>query len=173
MARATCGLTAPRFSRVSTGTCSSSVLDWFEYVTKPRSTTSDEPAISVRHAATRPPVHDSAVTMRRPAFRYVSRSSAAAAMSAGSNGISARHRYRGDGLRRNALAPSGEPKALRGRGFDAHAAFVEPEDAGDPRYHRCAMWRNLGTLADQCDVDVGNAATLGGDEAGRVGEKLR
>ena len=69
MDRATWALTAPYWDSKALGTPSISVFASLEYVTKPRSTTSEEPAISVRRAATMPPVQDSAVTMRKAARR--------------------------------------------------------------------------------------------------------
>ena len=67
MASATSALTAPTRAINSAGTLSSSVFASLEYVTKPRSTTLDEPGISVSAPAIRPPVQDSAVASFHPA----------------------------------------------------------------------------------------------------------
>ena len=69
IAAATSPLTAPWAAISAAGTPSISVLASFEYVTKPRSTTSDEPAISVSAAAIIPPVQDSAVASLNPRAR--------------------------------------------------------------------------------------------------------
>src|SRR5579863_2411173 len=65
-------LTAPYSASVPSGTPSSSIFDLFEYVTSPRSSTSDAPAIAVSVAATRPPVQLSAVATRQPRARQES-----------------------------------------------------------------------------------------------------
>src|SRR3981081_3229980 len=56
-------LTAPKVASVVALPPSIARLASLEYVTKPRSMTSDEPGISVSAPATRPPVQDSAVAM--------------------------------------------------------------------------------------------------------------
>src|SRR5580693_1597800 len=52
---------------------------------KPRSTTSDEPAIAVSAAATRPPVQDSAVARCQPRLRQSASTASASAKVSGSN----------------------------------------------------------------------------------------
>src|SRR5215469_9832055 len=70
IASATSALTAQAAARVASGTPTMSILALLEYVTKARSTTSDEPAIAVSAAATRPPVQLSAVAIRQPLARH-------------------------------------------------------------------------------------------------------
>src|SRR5205823_12315206 len=67
-------LTAPKVVSVVALTPSIARLASLEYVTKPRSMTSEEPGISVRAPATRPPVQDSAVAIVSLRIRHRSSS---------------------------------------------------------------------------------------------------
>ena len=69
ISRTVCSLTAPKLSSVTPATFRSRIFAAFEYVTKPHSNHCELPGTSVRALATQPPVHDSAVAMRRPAAR--------------------------------------------------------------------------------------------------------
>src|SRR5690242_11695496 len=66
-------LTAPYFLSISRDTPSISCFASLVYVTNPRSTTSDEPAIAVSAAQTRPPVQLSAAATMMPLVRHFSR----------------------------------------------------------------------------------------------------
>src|ERR1700687_1200170 len=78
-------LTAPCAAIVSLGTASISIFASFEYVMKPRSTTSEESAVAVKAAATSPPVQDSAVARCQPRVRQAVRTDSANASVSGSN----------------------------------------------------------------------------------------
>src|SRR3954453_8982051 len=74
MAVAVSLLTAPKVASVVALTPSIARFASSEYVTKPRSITSEEPGISVSAPATRPPVQDSAVATVSLRLRQRSRS---------------------------------------------------------------------------------------------------
>src|SRR5579864_7648065 len=78
-------LIAPCAARVASGTPRSSIFAAFEYVTKPRSTTSDAPAIAVNAATTSPPVQLSAVAICQPRRRQASSTAVASSMVSRSN----------------------------------------------------------------------------------------
>src|SRR5690242_3775047 len=105
-------------------------------MTKPRSTTADDPAMSVSAPATRPPVQDSAVaTMSFFDLQSSSRAIAAASVS------------------RSAMAQiplPGPGQAYRGgrHGNDAFPAAGEAELFAGRRLHRDALDRHLGDLGD-------------------------
>src|SRR5690349_7997680 len=98
----------------------------FEYVTKPRSSTKDDPGISLSAAATRPPVHDSAVAS--VSFFVLQSSSRAAAASRNLSSATASAPWQTDGcggVGRDAFATAGEAKLLAGGRLHANAFYAD------------------------------------------------
>src|SRR6185369_10742270 len=101
-----------------------------------RSTTADEPAMSVSAPATSPPVQDSAVaTISFLALHRSSRAIAAACVSRSAITPSPSPRPgQADGRgrhRHDALLAAGEAKLLAGRGLHRHAVHCNVGDLGD------------------------------------------
>src|SRR5690349_16576975 len=155
MASATSALTAPTRAISSAGTLSSSVFASLEYVTKPRSTTLDEPGISVSAPAIRPPVQDSAVASLYPAASKRARTSRACSRTSSGNmrrflplapkrkSLLGRQADRGDSLRRDAFAASGEAQPLRRRRLHADPAGRHVQQFSHPGHHRLPVRSNL------------------------------
>src|SRR3954451_19225993 len=103
----------------------------------PLSITSDDPGISVRAPATRPPVQDSAVAMvsrrlrqRSSSERAKARASLPVLMSLAPAFTGPRQAHCGARGRRDAFLAAGEAEPLAGGRLDGHARDV---DAGDFR----------------------------------------
>src|SRR5262249_56392614 len=117
-------------------------------VPTPRSNTSEEPAISVRVAATSPPVQDSAAAIlslfarhrssRVRACSISSRSAIGAAPRANSS-LAPRQADGGGGKRRHAFAAAGKSHFLAGRRLHRDAPRRDPGELGNARAHCVAM----------------------------------
>ena len=128
-------------------------------MTKPRSTTAEEPAISVSAPATSPPVQDSAVaTMSFLALHRSSRAVAAAC------GLRVCHLpgpgqpHRGGRHRGDAFLAAGEAELLAGRGLHRDALDRHLGDLGDPLSHRVAVRPDARRLADDGDIEMRDPA---------------
>src|SRR5207237_10251292 len=76
-----------------------------------------------------------------------------------------RQNHRCGSQRGDAFAPAGEAEALGGGGLDGDAGLVEPQDLGDAPSHGVAMGCDLGSLAENGDVDIADAAAVRAHEA--------
>src|SRR5665213_4391484 len=167
-------LTAPKVASVVALTPSIARLASLEYVTKPRSITSEEPGMSVSAPATRPPVQDSAVAIVSLRIRHRSSSERERAraslplMSVAPTFVVPGQANGGARGCRDAFLASSETKPFAGGGLDGDAGDVEPGDFGDPRPHGVAQRSDLRSLADHGDFEVGDAAAARGDAVDRV-----
>src|SRR4051812_4723002 len=135
---------------------------------KPRSTTSEEPGISVSVAATRPPVQDSAVAMvsffarqRSSSARACARSSSSAISVAPNNLGRSVDPWQANGRvreGRDALAAPGEAQFLAGRRLDRYAGFRNARDLGNARPHGVAMRTDARCLAHDRGIEMSDAA---------------
>src|SRR3981081_920616 len=161
-------LTAPKVASVVALPPSIARLASLEYVTKPRSITSDEPGISVSAPATRPPVQDSAVAMVSLRIRQRSSSERDRAraslplMSVAPTFIVPGKANGGARGRGDAFLAPGEAEPLTGRRLHRNARNVQSGDLGDPRTHGVAQRSDLRALADQRYLEVGNAPAARG-----------
>src|ERR1700731_4484868 len=161
-------LTAPKLSSVVGLTPSIARLASLEYVTKPRSMTSEEPGISVSAPATRPPVQDSAVAIVSLRIRHRSSSERERARASLPLMLVAPTfivpGQADGGARRggDAFFAAGESKPLAGGGFHGNARNVHPGDLGNPCTHGVAQRSDFGPLADQGHFEIGDAAAARG-----------
>src|SRR6202035_3924492 len=162
-------LTAPKLSSVVALTPSIARLASLEYVTKPRSMTSEEPGISVSAPATRPPVQDSAVAMVSLRMRH--RSSSERERARASLPLISIDPRQADsrtcGGSDTSLA-AGEAEPFAGGRLHGDAGDIEPGDLGDARAHGVAQRSDLGAFADQRDFQICNAPAARGDAVDRV-----
>src|SRR6202035_4022486 len=141
---------------------------------KPRSMTSEEPGISVSAPATRPPVQDSAVATVSLRIRQRSSSERERAraslplMSVAPTFVVPRKADGGARGGGDAFLAAGEAEPFAGGRLDGDARDVDPGDLGDARAHGVAQWPDLGALADQRDLEIGNAAAARGHPIDRV-----
>src|SRR5947208_7735045 len=130
--------------------------------------------MSVSAPATRPPVQDSAVAIVSLRIRHRSSSERERARASlplmlfaptftvpGKADGSARSR-------RNAFLAAGKAEPFAGGRFDGDTRDIEPGDLGDAGAHGIAQRANLGTLANQRDLEVGDAAAARGDALDRI-----
>src|SRR5258705_8041331 len=135
--------------------------------------TSEEPGISVRAPATRPPVQDSAVAIVSLRIRHRSSSERERARASlplmlfAPTLIVPRQTDGGARGRGDAFLAAGKAEPFAGRRLDGDARYVEPGDLGDARAHGVAQRTDFGALADQRDLEIGNAAAAGGDAIDR------
>src|SRR6476469_5775913 len=116
--------------------------------------TSEEPGISVRAPATRPPVQDSAVAIVSLRIRHRSSSERERARASLPLMLLAPGKTDGGARgRRDAFLAAGEAEPLAGRRLDGDARNVEPGDLGDARTHGVAQRSDLGAFADQRDFE--------------------
>ena len=80
--------------------------------------------------------------------------------------------HRRHGLRRQPFAPPRKAQAFRRRRLDADARDIEVENLGDLRAHRIAVRPNLRPLADDCDIAMGDRASLATHQTRRVIEEF-
>src|ERR1700710_711816 len=131
--------------------------------------TSEEPGMSVRAAATMPPVQDSAVAMVSLRIRHKSSSERDRAraslplMSVAPGEADGGARGGGD-----AFLAAGEAEPLAGGRLHGDARDVEAGDLGDPRAHGVAQRSDLGPLADHGHFEVGDASAARGDAIDRI-----
>src|SRR3954469_20838585 len=134
-------LTAPKLSSVVALTPSTARLASLEYVTKPRSITSEAPGISVSAPATSPPVQDSAVAMVSLRLRHRSSSERERAraslplMSVAPVFIVPGQTDGGAGDRGDAFLASRKTEALAGGGFHRDARQIQSGDLGNAGAH--------------------------------------
>src|SRR4051812_9674215 len=131
--------------------------------------TSEEPGMSVSAPATRPPVQDSAVAIVSLRIRQRSSSERERARASlplmlfapgKTNG-----RARGCG---DAFLAAGEAEPFAGGRLHRDARDVEPGDLGDARAHGVAQRSDLRPLADQRNLEIGDAAAAAGDAIDRI-----
>src|ERR1035437_4091064 len=131
-------------------------------VTKPRSSTSEEPAISVSAAVTRPPVQDSAVATLSPRARHTSSTAVAAARSSSlilrSSWLAPGQADGGGGVGRDAFAAAGEAELFAGGCLHRHARDRNSGERGDFGAHGVAVRADARSLANQGEVKMGDAA---------------
>src|SRR3546814_4979399 len=157
--------TEPTVSRHSRLTFSNSFFDSLEYVTKPVSNTSEQPAISVSAAATSPPVQLSATAILRPAARLASSTLRAASTNWAGRRVSvicleySRKRQCGNGLCGDAFAASSKAQPFSGRRLHADLIRAVAEYLPDSRTHGIAIRPDPGRLADYGAIHMTNAAT--------------
>src|SRR6478672_6564986 len=119
-------------------------------------------AVSV--AASRPPVHDSAVASKIPRWRHASSSAVASAMirwsfmSGSIIGDPSREAHRGGGHGRDPFATPDEAETFVGGGLDADLGDIEAEALGKLRPHRIAMGPDARCLADEGHIDMHDLA---------------
>src|SRR3954449_8040845 len=127
-------LTAPKLSSVVALTPSTARLASLEYVTKPRSITSEAPGISVSAPATSPPVQDSAVAMVSLRLRHKSSSERERARaSLPLISVAPGKTDGGAGYRGDAFLAAGKTEPLACGGFHCHARQVQSGNLRDPR----------------------------------------
>src|SRR5512141_1827172 len=171
-------LTAPKLSSVEALTPSIARLASLEYVTKPRSITSEEPGMSVSAPATRPPVQDSAVAMVSLRIRHRSSSERERAraslplMSVAPAFIVPRQTDGGARGGGDAFLAARESEAFAGSRLHRDARDVHAGDFGDARAHGVAQGSNFGPLADQRHFQIGDSPAAGGDAIDRVSQEL-
>src|ERR1700674_3629104 len=146
-------LTAPKVRSVVALTPSIARFASFEYVTRPRSITSEEPGMSVSAPATRPPVQDSAVAMVSLRIRQRSSSerergrASLPLFSLAPSFIAPRQADGGPRHRRDAFLAAGESEAFAGGRLHRHPRQREPGDLGDARAHGLAQRADFRALA--------------------------
>src|SRR6201996_8977445 len=137
-------LTAPKVASVSASTPSIARLASFEYVTKPRSITSDEPGISVKAPATSPPVQDSAVAMVSRRLRHKSSSERERARALLTGMLLAPGEADGGARgRRDAFLAAGEAELLAGGGLHRDPRDIDAGDFGNACAHRITQRADL------------------------------
>src|SRR5258708_2811051 len=167
-------LTAPKVASVVVLTPSIARLASLEYVTKPRSITSDEPGISVSAPATRPPVQDSAVAMVSLRIRHRSsseRERARASLPLISVAPTLIAPGQADGGARgsgDAFFAAGETKPFAGGGLHRDAGDVEPGDLGDTFTHGIAQRPDFRSFANHSDLEICDPSAARGDAIDRV-----
>src|SRR3984885_9973258 len=151
---------------------------------KPRSMTSEEPGISVSAPATKPPVQDSAVAMVNLRIRQRSSSereraraslplmSVAPAFAVPTRVVptfviprQAYGRAR-DGC--DAFLAAGKSEPFAGGRFHGDARGTKTGDFGDARAHGVTVRSDFRALANQGDVEMGDASAARGDAIDRV-----
>src|ERR1019366_1623940 len=136
--------------------------------------TSDEPGISVSAPATRPPVQDSAVAMVSMRMRQRSSSERERAraslplMSLAPTFIAKRKTDGGGRGGGDAFLAAGEAEPLAGGRLHGDARDVHAGDLGDARAHGVAQRSDLGPLADQRHLEIGDASAARGNPVDRV-----
>src|SRR3954447_2140231 len=139
--------------------------------------TSEEPGISVSAPATRPPVQDSAVAIVSLRIRHRSSSERERARASLPLMLFApalfvpRETDGGARGRSDAFLAAGKAEPFAGGCFHRDTRDIEPGNLGDPRAHGVAQRADLGTLADQRDLEIGDAAAAGGDAIDRIFQK--
>src|SRR5947207_4276402 len=157
-------LTAPNVASVVALTPSIARLASLEYVTKPRSITSEDPGISVSAPATRPPVQDSAVATVNLRIRQRSSSERERAraslplISVAPTFVAPGQADSGARDRGNAFLAAGESEPFAGGRFHGHARKREPGDLRDARAHGVTVRADFRALANQGDIEMGDAA---------------
>src|SRR5690242_2066883 len=112
----------------------------------------DEPASSVIAAATRPPVHDSAVaTVSFFCWQIVSSASAAALMWS-SNISRPRQAHRRGCVGDDAFAAAGEAEPLARRCLHGHASRINPGNPRDVPADRVAVRTDLRRFANDIEI---------------------
>src|ERR1044071_9370937 len=131
----------------------------FEYVTKPRSRTSEDPGISLSVAATRPPVHDSAVASVNFFLVQISSRAFAAVMAASSGIQSFPRQAHGRGrVGDDAFTAAGKTELLAGGCLDRHAFDFDARKLGDVRAHAVAVFADAWRFAHDGKIEMSNAA---------------
>src|SRR5882672_11317606 len=131
--------------------------------------TSEEPGISVSAPATRPPVQDSAVAIVSLRIRHRSSSERERARASLPLMLCAPALFvpafilprQADGGARgggDAFLAAGKAEPFAGGCLHCNTRDVEPGDLGNARAHDVAHWPDLRTLADQRDLEIGDAA---------------
>src|SRR5262245_3635208 len=132
-------------------------------------------AVSV--AASRPPVHDSAVASKMPLPRHASSRASASAMirwsimSGSIMGDPSWQAHRGGSHGRDPAATSDEAETSMGGGLDADLRVIEAKALGEIRTHRIAMGPDARCLADEGHIDMHDFATARLDPGHGVFEK--
>src|SRR6266550_1396730 len=166
-------LTAPNVASVVALTPSIARLASLEYVTKPRSITSEEPGISVSAPATRPPVQDSAVAT--VSLRIRQRSSSERERARASLPLISVAPGEADGGTRDsgdAFLAAGKSKSFAGGRLHRDPRQRQPRDLGDTRAHGIAQWADFRALADQRHIEVSDASAARGDAIDRIFQEL-
>src|SRR6187431_2474826 len=140
--------------------------------------TSEEPGISVRAPATRPPVQDSAVAIVSLRIRHRSSSERERAraslplMLLAPTFIRPGQADGGARGRGDAFLATGKAQPLAGRSLDGDARDVEPGDFGDAGAHDIAQRADFRALADHRDFEIGDPAAARSDAVDGIFEKL-
>src|SRR5260370_37636507 len=135
--------------------------------------TSEEPGMSVRAPATRPPVQDSAVAIVSLRIRHKASSERERARASlplilfAPGQADGGARGRGDAF----LAP-GKAEPLAGRGLHGDPGDTDAGDLGDARAHGVAQRSDLRTLADHRDLEIRDTAAARGDAIDGVFKEL-
>src|SRR5215218_11465365 len=136
--------------------------------------TSEEPGMSVRAPATRPPVQDSAVAMVSLRIRHRSSSERARAraslpLMSGAPALIVPGQADGGACGRgDAFLAAGKAEPFAGGRLDGDARHVEPGDLGNARAHGVAQRADFRTLANQGDLEIGDAAAALADAIDRI-----
>src|SRR3954452_2136291 len=144
----------------------------------PLSITSDEPGISVRAPATRPPVQDSAVAMVSLRIRQRSSSERERAraslplISVAPALVVPGEADGGAGYCRDALLAAGESKAFAGGCFHGYPRQRKAGDLGDARAHGVPVRADLRPFADQRHIEVSNSPAARADPIDRVSQEF-
>src|SRR5664279_6229157 len=131
--------------------------------------TSEDPGMSVSAPATRPPVQDSAVAMVSLRMRHRAsseRERARASLPLMSSAPAFVAKGQADGGARgggDAFLAAGEAKPFAGGRLHGDARDVDAGDLGDACAHSVAQRSDLGALADQGHLKIGDAAAARGD----------
>src|SRR3954451_3391245 len=155
-------LTAPNVASVVALTPSIARLASLEYVTKPRSITSEDPGISVSAPATRPPVQDSAVATVNLRIRQRSsseRERARASLPLISVAPTFVVPRQTDGCARergNAFLSAGESQPFAGGSLHRHPRDRQARDFGDAPAHRFPERTRFRPLANQRHIKMCN-----------------
>src|ERR1700753_4189926 len=136
--------------------------------------TSEEPGMSVSAAATSPPVQDSAgatVTLRIRQRSSSERDKARESLPlmlvprtvVAPGHIAPRQANGGAGRSRTGFFAPGTPQPLAVGSLDRHTRQMDSANLGDPSPHGIPVWTDLGPLADQRHLEIGNASASRGD----------
>src|SRR3954471_22820876 len=136
--------------------------------------TSEEPGMSVSAPATRPPVQDSAVAIvslrirhRSSSERERARASLPLMLFAPTFIVPGKTDSGARGRGNTFLAP-GKAEPLAGGRLHRNPRDVHAGDVGDPSAHGVAQRADFRTLADQRDLEIGDAAAARGDAIHRI-----
>src|SRR6476619_2105270 len=144
---------------------------------KPRSITSEEPGMSVRAPATRPPVQDSAVAIVSLRIRQRSSSERERArastplMSVAPALVAPGQADGGTGGRGDALLATGKAEPLAGGGFHCDAGDFKAGDFGNTRPHGVTQRSDFRAFANHRHFEIADATAARGDAVDGIFQK--